>query len=143
MTVTTEAAAGTPFPGILTALASAADRKSRVFDVEVTIPNPDGRLRSGLIAAIEVAPPSPAAAASALPAIPLSAVVQSPRGGGAYAVYVVSEDGSAASARSRDVRLGQIAGNNVTVVDGLRAGERVIVSGASLLSEGEAVRIVP
>ena len=145
LTVTTEAAAGKPFTGILTALSPAADRKSRVFDAEVTIPNREGVLRSGLIAAIEVRPAAKANAPSAplLPAIPLSAVIQSPRNAGDYAVFVVADNGTSAAARSREVKLGPIAGNQVTILEGLRAGERVIVSGASLLSEGEIVRIVP
>ena len=143
MTVTTEAAGG-PFHGVLTALSPSADRKSRVFDVEVTIPNRDGRLRAGLIAAIEVSLDGKSAApASSMPAIPLSAVVQSPRAADSYAVFVVAEDGGAATARTRDVKLGRIVGNDVTVLEGLRAGERVVVSGASLLTDGETVRVVP
>ena len=145
LTVTTEAASGTPFSGVLTALSPAADRKSRVFDVEVTIPNREGILRSGLVAAIEIWPRTKAPAARNAPvlAIPLSAVVQSPRGDGTYAVFVIAENGTAVAARSREVKLGQIAGNQVTILEGLRAGERVVVSGASLLSEDQAVRIVP
>ena len=145
MTVTTEAAGG-PFRGILTALAPSADRKSRVFDVEVTIPNRDGRLRSGLIAAIEVSPDRRTAAVAddpPLPAIPLSAVIQSPHASDGYAVFVVVETGDTGSAHSRDVKLGRIVGNDVTVVEGLRAGEHVVVSGASLLTDGETVRVVP
>ncbi|HEY1251213.1 MAG TPA: efflux RND transporter periplasmic adaptor subunit [Thermoanaerobaculia bacterium] len=145
LTVTTEAAPGKGFPGVLTALAPSADQKSRVFDVEVTIPNKDGMLRSGLVAAIELTPgaSAPQADHTTHPAIPLSAVIQSPRGNGAYAVFTVAENGANVRARSRDVKLGRIVGNHVTVLDGLASGERVIVSGASLLSDDEPVRIVP
>jgi multidrug efflux system membrane fusion protein len=144
LTVTTEAAPGQPFPGVLTALSPSADPKSRVFDVEVTIDNRDGRLRSGLIAAIEVGTAAIAATvASGRLGIPLTAVIQSPRAPDAYAVFVVSGDGDAARARSREVKLGQITGNHVAVLEGLQAGDRVVVSGASLLTEDEAVRIVP
>ncbi|HKF42604.1 MAG TPA: efflux RND transporter periplasmic adaptor subunit [Thermoanaerobaculia bacterium] len=145
LTVTTEAAPGKPFQGVLTALSPAADRKSRVFDVEVTIPNGEGTLRAGLIAAIEIWPDSHGLSArqANLPAIPLSAVIQSPRSSDAYAVFVVAEDGKSALAKSREVKLGPITGNLVTIVDGLKAGERVVVSGASLLAENQAVLIVP
>jgi RND family efflux transporter MFP subunit len=142
MTVTTEAAAG-PFRGVLTALSPSADRKSRVFDVEVTIPNADGRLRSGLIAAIEILPEGASAASSPLPAVPLSAVVSSPARANSYAVFVVSDAGAGSKANARDVKLGRISGNSVTIAEGLRAGERVVVSGASLLTDDAAVRIVP
>jgi RND family efflux transporter MFP subunit len=145
LTITTEAAPGKGFPGVLTALAPSADQKSRVFDVEVTIPNGDGTLRSGLVAAIELTPgaSAPQADRTTHPAIPLSAVIQSPRGNGAYAVFTVAENGPNVLARSKDVKLGRIVGNHVTVLEGLNAGERVIVSGASLLSDDEIVRIVP
>jgi RND family efflux transporter MFP subunit len=143
LTVTTEAAPGKPFRGVLTALAPAADRKSRVFDAEVTIPNRDGLLRSGLIAAIEVTPVGAVSSAeNGAPAIPLSAIIESPKGSG-YAVFVVAENGATAVAQSREVKLGAIRGNQVTIQEGLRPGERVIVSGASLLTEDQAVRIVP
>jgi multidrug efflux system membrane fusion protein len=48
-----------------------------------------------------------------------------------------------ASARARDVTLGAIAGNRVAVVSGLQHGDRVIVSGASLLADGERVHVIP
>jgi RND family efflux transporter MFP subunit len=144
LTVTTEAAPGQPFHGILTALSPSADLKSRVFDVEVTIDNRDGRLRSGLIAAIEVGTAAMEATerAGGL-AIPLTAVIQSPRSPSAYAVFVVSGEGETAKARSREVRLGAIAGNHVAILEGLKAGDKVVVSGASLLTEDQTVRIVP
>ena len=47
---------GTVFEGRVTALAPAADAQSRVFDVEVTIPNRDGRLRPGMIGTVALGP---------------------------------------------------------------------------------------
>ena len=40
---------GTEFEGQITAVFPAADPKSRVFNVEVTIPNPKGLLQPGMI----------------------------------------------------------------------------------------------
>jgi multidrug efflux pump subunit AcrA (membrane-fusion protein) len=51
------------------------------------------------------------------------------------------DDGAAA--RTRDVLLGPIAGNRVAVATGLAAGDRVVVSGASLLVDGDRVRVIP
>lgn len=51
-----EAIAGARFNGRVTAIAPAADATSRVFDIEVTIPNDDGRLRPGMIGTVAVAP---------------------------------------------------------------------------------------
>src|SRR5271155_5534602 len=42
----------TPFAGRVSAISPAADPKSRVFSVEVTVPNPHDRLKSGMIASL-------------------------------------------------------------------------------------------
>ena len=72
----------------------------------------------------------------------MSAVVKSPRNGG-YAVFVLDRAGETASARAREVSLGRISGNRVAVVSGVEPGERVVVSGASLLVDGDRVRVIP
>ena len=55
LAVTTEALRGRAFRGLVTAISPSADPKSRVFDVEITIPNPDQNLKVGMIAAVAVA----------------------------------------------------------------------------------------
>jgi RND family efflux transporter MFP subunit len=139
--VTAEAVAGTLFAGRITALSPSADPTSRVFDVEVTIPNGRGALKTGMVAAVEVKDAKDAAPAS-LPAVPLSAVLKSPNGDG-YAVFVVDGGEGSAVARAREVKLGGIAGNRVAVLEGLKKGEAVVVSGAALLTDGESVRVIP
>jgi RND family efflux transporter MFP subunit len=140
-----EAIAGARFEGRVTAVAPAADPQSRVFDVDVTIPNQDGRLRPGMIGTVVVRPTSAAASAAAppLPTAPLTAIVRPKNGAGEYAAFVVERQGDADVARLRPVQLGEVVGNGITITKGLTAGERVIVSGASLLVDGEKVRVVP
>jgi len=41
------------------------------------------------------------------------------------------------------VQLGEIAGNDIAVTSGLALGQKVIVRGASMLSNGEAVQVIP
>jgi multidrug efflux system membrane fusion protein len=41
------------------------------------------------------------------------------------------------------VTLGAAIGDGVTVTSGLRPGEQVVVMGATLVTDGEAVRIIP
>ena len=143
--VATEAFGETRFRGRVTAISPAADLQSRVFNVEVTVPNADGRLKPGMIGRVEVAvgPVTSTAAQAGTVAVPLVAVVQPPAGGDTYAVYVVDGSADRAVARTRQVALGDVRGNAVVVTRGLQQGERIIVSGASLLVDGEAVRIVP
>src|SRR5262249_57193694 len=52
--ITTDALPGTEFSGHISRISPSADQNSRVFDVEVTIPNIGGRLKPGLIAPLTV-----------------------------------------------------------------------------------------
>jgi RND family efflux transporter MFP subunit len=142
--VTVEGLGAASFSGRVTAVAPVADAQSRVFDVEVTIGNGDGRLRPGMIGtvAISQAGPGRRAAASRL-AVPLTAVVRSEAAGAQFAVLVVERQSDVDVARVRHVELGEVLGNAITVLKGLRAGEQVIVSGATLLVDGNPVRVLP
>jgi RND family efflux transporter MFP subunit len=144
MDVTVEAIAASAFAGRVTAIAPAADAQSRVFDVEVTIPNPEGQLRPGMIGTVAIghgsgAPPREAASL----AVPLTAVVRSGAGDGQFAVLVVERANDREVARMRRVELGEVIGNAIAVRTGVTAGERVVVNGATLLVDGEPVRVLP
>jgi len=142
--VATEAFGETRFHGRVTAISPSADLQSRVFNVEVTVPNADGRLKPGMIGRVELnaGPGAMAAADPTSVSVPLEAVVQSTANGGRYAVYVIEGSGDHAVARARAVALGDVRGNSVAVTQGLQPGERIVVSAASMLVDGEAVRIV-
>lgn len=130
------------FPGSVTAVSPAADNQSRVFSVEVTIPNSDRRLKAGMIATVEVAPTGAPDIPTGAPTVSVSAVVKSGRSGG-FAVYVADGPDDGATVRLHDVSLGPISGNRVAVEKGLAVGDRVVVSGASLLTDGDPVRVIP
>lgn len=136
--VTTETYPNQSFQGRITSLAPAADPGSLVFDVEVTIPNRDGRLKPGMVASIEIA----GAGEEAQLAIPLSAIVRAPEKPDGYSVFVIEEGGGAVRAKQRAVTLGDMVSNGVTVTSGLRAGDRIIISGAKIVVDGEAVEIL-
>jgi multidrug efflux system membrane fusion protein len=139
LSVSLEALPGRAFAGRVTRVASVADVKTRSFEVEVTLPNADGALKAGMVASLQL----PDEAASRQPlAVPLAAIVRSPKSPDGYAVFVVSGDGGAAKAVARDVTLGEMIGNRIEVTAGLRPGERVIVSGATIVTDGAAVAVV-
>jgi multidrug efflux pump subunit AcrA (membrane-fusion protein) len=125
----------------ITRIAPSADVRSRTFDVEATLPNPDDQIKVGMIASLKIAEPTGAAAASTL-ALPLTAVVRAPRDPRGFAVFVVDPAGKGDVARLREVKLGDVIGNSVLVTSGLRSGERVIERGATLVSDGETVRVL-
>ena len=141
--VIVEAVASTAFTGRVTAIAPTADPQSRVFDVEVTIPNRDNRLRPGLIGTVAIGRTG-AQGLGAQPTltVPLTAVVKSDARSGQYAVLIVERKGDVDIVRLRRVELGEVMGNGIAVLDGVKPGERVVVSGATLLVDGEAVHIV-
>jgi multidrug efflux system membrane fusion protein len=139
--VTTEAALGEDFQGQITAISPAADPKSRVFDIEVTIPNAQNLLKVGMIASLTVeGEPS---AVAAMPVVPLNAIVKSGNTENPYAVFVVEERNGLVTARRRSLKLGETLGNTVAVIEGLKPGERVITTGANLVQDDSRIQIIP
>lgn len=140
--VTTEAFQNATFAGRITRISPSADPKSRVFEVEVTIPNGDQRLKTGMVAALSMAAAG-AVATEAEPIVPLSSIVRSPARAGAFAVYVVDGANGQTIAHARDVELGEYLGRVIPVTSGLKGGEQIVVQGAGLLSDGERVEVIP
>jgi multidrug efflux system membrane fusion protein len=165
LTLTTEALPGRPFTGRVTAVSPAADPQTRTFSIEVTIANADTALKPGMIATVQLdaqtpagrtgsgsgsatASASAAAAKSAEPtnSVPLASVVKtdaSGTGSSGYAVFVIDSSGGHTVARARPVTVGDVIGNAIEVSTGVRAGEQVITTGATLVKDGDPVRIIP
>jgi multidrug efflux system membrane fusion protein len=137
--VTFDAVPGT-FSGAISRIAPSADPKSRVFEVEATIPNPNNQLHVGMIAKLVI--PEAELRSSAL-VLPLTAVVRSRSDARGFSVFVVEDERGKEVARQRDVKLGDLVGSAVIVSAGLKAKERVVSMGATLLTEGDAVRVIP
>jgi multidrug efflux system membrane fusion protein len=138
--VQTEALPDRRYDGRVSSISPTADPRSRLFEVQLTLANPDGALKPGMVASVDVAGDGDATrtAAEAL-VLPLSAVVRAPGGGEGYAVFIVEELDGAFTARLRPIRLGELLGNQITVAAGLSGGERVIVQGAGIVADGERV----
>ena len=140
LTMTTDAVPGTEFTGHISRISPAADSSSRVFDVEVTIPNAEGLLKPGMIASMTV---NEAGATKEFPVVPLTAVTRSKVDANAYAVLVVEEVNGKHIARLRNVTLGESYGNAVAVNSGVKPGEIVVTTGVSQVADGEEVRVMP
>jgi multidrug efflux system membrane fusion protein len=109
--------------------------------VEITIPNPDQDLKVGMIAAVAVATGQAPTTATV---VPLNAVVRSKTNPEGYALFVVEGQKGHRIARLRDnIELGEVFGNKITVTRGVKVGEPVIVTGATLVADGQRVRIIP
>lgn len=135
--ITSEVFRGRELTGRITRIAPVADPKSRVFEVELTIANPDEQLKPGMVVALKL---SDHAEAAPVAVLPLNAVVRSLAHAGRFAVFVVDDK---STARLREVELGEFLGNQIPIRAGLADGNRVIVQGAALVSDGEAVQVIP
>jgi RND family efflux transporter MFP subunit len=71
------------------------------------------------------------------PVIPVLAVT---RLGGQYFAFVAEKSEGGLVARQKPVRLGEIVGNDYVVLDGVEAGDQLIVSGTQRLADGVPVQ---
>jgi RND family efflux transporter MFP subunit len=140
--VTTAAFPNEHFPGQISRISPAADTKSRVFEIEVSIPNDGQKLKIGMVAALSMSDGA-GALAKAQPLVPLAAIIRSPSHAGRFAVFVVEGADGKEVAHARDVELGEYLGRVIPATAGLHGGERIVVQGAGLLSDGEAVQVIP
>jgi multidrug efflux system membrane fusion protein len=138
--VTNEAYKDEVFAGKITRIAPIADPLSRSFEIEVTIANADQRLKAGMIVALKLKD-LPAIAAEA-PLAPIAAIVRSNVNRDQFAVFVVVNENGRSIAHLREVELGDFAGNSVPIAKGLNEGERVVIMGAGLLSDGDTVMVI-
>ena len=133
-----DAVSGASIHGRVLSLAPAADPKARSFEIEVAVPNSGLKLRSGMIATVHAPGGAPGPARLQMPA---SALVHDPTGQ-RYLVYTIEQNGGRSVAKAIPVEPGPLAGNEVVVLSGLTAGQRIVVMGANLLQPGDPVKEV-
>jgi membrane fusion protein (multidrug efflux system) len=120
-----------PYPGRLYTLNRTLDAKTGSIIVEARFPNPRALLRPGQYARVRVITMQRRDAVL----VPQTAVVQTQ---GATSAYVIGSDGSA---QLRSVTLGPQFRSFYVVDEGLRAGERVVVTGIQHVRPGAKVVI--
>jgi RND family efflux transporter MFP subunit len=114
---------------------SAVDQQNRTFPIEIVVANPDGRIKPEMVANVRL----PLREASAALVVPQQALV---RAEGGFIAYVVVERAGKTVAEQRSVAVGALSGNDVVVLDGIKAGERLIVVGQQKVADGDAVVII-
>lgn len=119
-----------PVDAVVSEIAPAADSATRTFLVKLDLPEQTG-LRAGRFARLAV----PLGESHAL-RIPISAVIQR---GQMELAFVADGD----RARLRLVKTGKRLGNEVEVVSGIAAGDRVIFEGTEQLHDGQAIQVKP
>jgi multidrug efflux system membrane fusion protein len=128
------------FAGRVTAISPQADQKSRTFQVEVTVPNTKQLLKSGMVATLNL---GQAKLPTPLLVVPLSAIISVGDGSKNFSVFVVQREAEKDIARRRSVQPGAAFGNMVSITKGVSLGERVVSNGATLLTEGQVVHLIP
>lgn len=130
----------TPFEGEITAIEPQVNPESGVVQVQASIPNQDGKLRSGMFAKLDVQlPVKPAQILLPQHAINFTLYGQT--------VYVVKEeqtdDGDTVQVASqRVVEVAEREADYARVIKGLEAGETIVTSGQVRLSNGSRVKPV-
>jgi len=104
---------------------------ARLFELELRVPNPDGRILPGMFVRAKLV----RQVFNRALAVPLYAVITQ----GDERFVFLEKEGRAVKRR---VTLGTLVGWQVHVTSGLQAGERVIVVGHRLLDEGQAVEVI-
>lgn len=137
---------GEAFAGKVTAINSRADTATRNFAVEGTLGNRDRKLRPGMFVKVAVLLPGE----QRIVTLPQTAVSFSPYGDSVFVVTPAGAPAAAAGqaaaaqppalvARQRFVKLGATRGDQVAVLDGVKAGEVVASSGQFKLRDGAPV----
>jgi HlyD family secretion protein len=130
------------FTGQVTQISPAANPTSRLVPIEVTIPNPTGRVGSGLLARVSFANTNrdrvvvPLAALQEDRAKPKSS---SPKTKGT--LFVVADGDGQAKVAARSVDLGAEIDGKVQILAGLNPGDRFVSRTSKPLKDGDAVRL--
>jgi cobalt-zinc-cadmium efflux system membrane fusion protein len=120
--VTVPAFPGSTFSGRVTLISSVVDPESRSVKIRTEVPNPDGRLKPDMFANVEIITDVHRTAIS----IPQSALLDD---GGKKVVFVVAGSGY----EKRAVTVGIQSNDHVEILEGLQAGDKVVVKGNYLL----------
>lgn len=144
VTASVDAYPGQSFGGQITAINSKVDQGSRNVQIRATFPNPDRKLRPGMFASVSISVGKP----ERLVTVPQTAIVHAPYGA---SVFLAQKNASAKEAgngesgglvaRQSFVQLGATRGDEIAVVEGLKAGEVVVTAGQMKLRNDVPLKI--
>ena len=131
-------APGLRFPVEIREIAQVADPTTQTFKVRAAMQAPaDVTILPGMTATV-TADFRRAGVLGQQLLVPISAVVK--KDSGDQIVWLVEGEGDSQKVAKRAVKLGDAAGGDVEIVEGLAAGDRIAIAGASRLRDGMQVR---
>jgi membrane fusion protein (multidrug efflux system) len=126
-----EEAPNRAFPGTVTRFAHALDPATKTMLAEIELPNPDGALRPGAYATVQLEVERKSDALL----LPVQALVVEKAG---MSVFKAVEG----KARKSPVHAGFNDGVNVEILDGVNPDDRILLAGQQVLTDGLAISIV-
>ncbi len=123
------------FEGRVRVVNVAADPVTRTFMARIVVPNPDHRLKVGMIAEVQVTGDRPVRVLN----VPVDAIVRDPQGASLAFVYYPDQG----KAYSHRVETGAVTGGAVEITTGLAEGDAVVVAGQQRLRDGMKVEVLP
>lgn len=133
--VTTDTYPDKQFLGTLTAINPDLDVATRSVRLQATLANADHLLRPGMFARMEVLLPDE----QPVLAIPATSILSAPYGDSVYVVQSATNSAASLTVQQRFIRVGRARGDFVSVVNGLKPGDRVVTSGIFKLRNGMSV----
>jgi Cu(I)/Ag(I) efflux system membrane fusion protein len=124
VTATLAAFPGETFDGKVETLLPEVDAMTRTQKARIVLSNPQHRLAPGMFASVEIVPPASSTQAIVIPS---EAVIET----GTRNVVIV--DAGAGKFRAQEVRIGAQSGGKTEIIDGIREGETVVLSGQFLI----------
>ena len=135
--ITADAFPGSVFSGRVTSIDPEVDPSTRNFEVEARIANPQRRLKPGMFVDTAVESGAPQRYLT----LPQTAISYSPYGDTVFVVRPGAKAADDPTVEQVFVRLGPTRGDQVAVLHGLSAGERIVTSGEMKLRNGATIRV--
>jgi RND family efflux transporter MFP subunit len=117
--------------GKISFISPEVDNQAQTVLAKAQVDNKEGRLRTAQFVRVRVI-------WGARPALSVPVLAVQRISGQPFA-FVAEDEGNKLVARQRQLQLGEMVGNDYVVLGGLKAGDRVIVSGTQMLADGTPV----
>lgn len=130
-----DAFAAREFSGVIEAIDPRVNGTTRNLRIRARLPNPEETLRPGMFVRVDVVLPEE----NEVIVLPATAIVYSPYGDSVYVVTKADQGGS--TAQQRFVKVGPKRGDQVSLLEGVKAGEEIVTAGQGKLRPGTPVTV--
>ncbi|QFY90758.1 efflux RND transporter periplasmic adaptor subunit [Magnetovirga frankeli] len=131
---TLDAFPGERFTARISAKSNRLTKNNRALEVEALADNPDGKLLPGMFCSIQI----PVSKPESVLVVPKLAILYSLYGD---SVFVVTDQGGKTQVSQHQVKLGMVRDGQVQVLQGLNAGDDVVIAGQGKLKDGMRVQV--